>query len=59
MANNFVNFLISPGIQAKIGEYGKEKYGKGLFIPMNGGCMRFECDCTTPASETGPLTSFK
>jgi tungstate transport system substrate-binding protein len=54
MANNFVNFLTSPEIQAAIGDYGREKYGKGLFIPMNGGCARFSCDCTSPASETRP-----
>ncbi|MCQ8894686.1 MAG: substrate-binding domain-containing protein [Methanolinea sp.] len=58
MANNFVNFLISPEIQAAIGEYGREKYGKGLFTPMSGGCLRFGCDCTTPASATRPSLSF-
>jgi tungstate transport system substrate-binding protein len=34
MANNFVNFLISPQTQADIGAYGVDKYGKSLFIPM-------------------------
>ena len=50
MANNFVNFLTSPEIQAAIGEYGKDKYGKNLFSPMNGNCTRFNCDCTSPAT---------
>lgn len=59
MANNYVNFLISPEVQALINEYGKEKYGKSLFIPMNRDCIRFGCDCTTPASETRPSSSFK
>jgi tungstate transport system substrate-binding protein len=34
MANNFINFLISPQTQADIGNYGVDKYGKSLFIPM-------------------------
>jgi len=35
MADNFINFLISPETQADIGSYGVEKYGKSLFIPMS------------------------
>lgn len=35
MANNFINFLISPETQADIGSYGVEKYGKSLFVPMS------------------------
>ena len=35
MANNFINFLISPQTQADIGAYGVDKYGKSLFIPMS------------------------
>lgn len=34
MANNFINFLISPETQTDIGNYGVDKYGKSLFIPM-------------------------
>ena len=34
MANNFVNFLIDPATQADIGNFGVDKYGKALFIPM-------------------------
>ncbi|HNQ30813.1 MAG: PBP superfamily domain protein [Methanoregulaceae archaeon PtaB.Bin009] len=57
MANNFVNFLISPEIQTAIGEFGKEKYGKNLFTPMAGGCSQFKCDCTSPATATKPATA--
>ena len=35
MANNFINFLISPQTQADIGAFGVDKYGKSLFIPMS------------------------
>jgi len=34
MANNFINFLISNQTQADIGNFGVDKYGKSLFIPM-------------------------
>jgi tungstate transport system substrate-binding protein len=34
MANNFINFLIDPAIQKDIGNFGVDKYGKALFIPM-------------------------
>ncbi|MDD1699162.1 MAG: substrate-binding domain-containing protein, partial [Methanoregula sp.] len=35
MANNFVNFLISPQTQADIASFGVDKYGKALFTPMS------------------------
>jgi tungstate transport system substrate-binding protein len=35
MANNFINFLIAPDTQTAIGNYGVDKYGKALFIPMS------------------------
>ena len=35
MANNFINFLIDPETQTDIGNYGVDKYGKSLFIPMS------------------------
>ncbi|MDD1716447.1 MAG: substrate-binding domain-containing protein [Methanolinea sp.] len=57
MGNNFVNFLISPEIQTAIGEFGKDKYGKNLFTPMNGGCSQFNCDCTGVANATKPVTA--
>jgi tungstate transport system substrate-binding protein len=34
-ANAFINFLLSPQTQADIGNYGVDKYGKSLFIPMS------------------------
>jgi len=58
MANNFVNFLISPEIQTAIAEYGKETYGKNLFSPMNGQCGQFKCDCTKPATGMKPMLVF-
>ncbi|HWS22758.1 MAG TPA: tungstate ABC transporter substrate-binding protein WtpA [Methanoregula sp.] len=35
MANDFINFLISPQTQEDIADYGKDKYGKSLFTPMS------------------------
>jgi len=35
MANDFINFLLSPQTQQDIADYGKEKYGKSLFTPMS------------------------
>ena len=35
MANDFINFLISPQTQQDIADYGKDKYGKSLFTPMS------------------------
>jgi tungstate transport system substrate-binding protein len=55
MANNFINFLISPDTMADIGNYGKEKYGKGLFTPMtNGVPPGVTADFTTPAGAIRP-----
>ena len=36
MANNLINFLTSPEIQALIGNYGVEEYGIQLFTPCAG-----------------------
>lgn len=36
MANNFINFMLSPGTQQAIGDYGKEQNGMQLFIPAVG-----------------------
>jgi tungstate transport system substrate-binding protein len=57
MANNFVNFMISPEIQEEIGKFGVDKYGKNLFSPMSGECSQFDCDCTSPATETTPAAA--
>jgi tungstate transport system substrate-binding protein len=35
MANNFINFLLDKDTQTAIGNYGVDKYGKALFIPMS------------------------
>jgi len=58
MANNFINFLISPEIQADIGNYGVDKYGKALFIPMSVSVPTAPAgwvgDYSTPATATAP-----
>ena len=58
MANNFINFLISPQTQADIGSYGKDKYGKSLFIPMSVTVPNAPAgnvgDHTTPATDLKP-----
>lgn len=35
MANDFINFLLSPQTQQDIADYGKDTYGKSLFTPMS------------------------
>jgi tungstate transport system substrate-binding protein len=35
MANDFINFLISPQTQGDIATFGVDKYGKALFTPMS------------------------
>jgi len=57
MANNFINFLISPQTQADIATFGVDKYGKALFTPMS---VRVP---TAPAGYVGdystPATALK
>ena len=36
MADNLIEFLISPEIQELIGDYGVKEYGMQLFIPCAG-----------------------
>jgi tungstate transport system substrate-binding protein len=61
MANNFINFLISPETQADIGNYGVEKYGKALFIPMSLSVPTAPSgwvgDYSTPATAMAPATA--
>jgi len=63
MANNFINFLISPQTQADIGAYGVDKYGKSLFIPMSvsvpNATVGWAGDHTTLATDlkTAPVAS--
>ncbi|MEN6442415.1 MAG: substrate-binding domain-containing protein [Methanoregula sp.] len=60
MANNFVNFLISAQTQKDIGNYGVEKYGKSLFIPMSVSVPTATAgwvgDYSTPATATAPTS---
>jgi tungstate transport system substrate-binding protein len=59
MANNFVNWLISPETLTDIGNYGKDKYGKGLFTPLTAGIPAgVTADFTTPATATRSLKVY-
>jgi len=62
MANNFVNFLIDPATQADIGNYGVEKYGKSLFIPMSvevpTASAEWVADHSSPATAVKPLKVY-
>jgi tungstate transport system substrate-binding protein len=59
MANNFVNWLISTETLTDIGNYGTDKYGKGLFTPMTAGVPKgVTADFTTPATATRPLKVY-
>jgi tungstate ABC transporter binding protein WtpA len=59
MANNFVNWIISPETMNDIGNYGKEKYGKSLFTPFTSGVQKgVTADFTTPATATRPLKVY-
>jgi tungstate transport system substrate-binding protein len=58
MANNFINFLIDPATQADIGNFGVDKYGKSLFIPMTvevpTATAGWVADHSTPATAIAP-----
>jgi tungstate transport system substrate-binding protein len=58
MANDFVNFLISPQTQADIGNFGVDKYGKSLFTPMSvtvpTATAGWVGDYSTPATDLKP-----
>jgi tungstate transport system substrate-binding protein len=59
MADNFINFMISPQTMADIGSFGKEKYGKGLFTPMTAGVPSgVTADFTTPATAVKVLKVY-
>jgi tungstate transport system substrate-binding protein len=59
MSNNFINWLISSETLTDIGNYGKDKYGKGLFTPMTAGVPKgVTADFTTPATATRPLKVY-
>lgn len=58
-ANDYINFLISPQGQQIIADYGKDKYGKGLFNPMTPAkAAEFKVDSTTPATATRPVVVY-
>ncbi|MDD4138102.1 MAG: substrate-binding domain-containing protein [Methanoregula sp.] len=61
MANNFINFLISNETQANIGNFGVDKYGKALFIPMSKGVPNATTgwvgDYSTPATAIAPAAT--
>jgi tungstate transport system substrate-binding protein len=61
MANKFINFLISPQTQADIGNYGVDKYGKSLFIPMSvtvpTATAGWVGDYSSPATALAPATT--
>jgi len=58
MANNFINFLLSPETQTEIGNFGVDKYGKSLFTPMSvsvpDATAGWVGDHTSPATEVKP-----
>jgi tungstate ABC transporter binding protein WtpA len=59
--NRFITWLISDEGKKFIGDYGKEQYGKGLFIPLGSDVCRvapFTCECSGPASATKPVRVF-
>jgi tungstate transport system substrate-binding protein len=60
MANNFINFLISPQTQTDIGNFGVDKYGKSLFTPMSvsvpTAAAGYVGDYSTPATDLKPST---
>lgn len=61
MANNFINFLISNETQTSIGNFGVDKYGKALFIPMSKevptATAGWVGDYSTPATAIAPATT--
>lgn len=62
MANNFINFLISPETMADIGTYDMDKDGnklsKNLFTPMTAGVPSgVTADFTTPATDMKPAAA--
>ncbi|MDP3563754.1 MAG: tungstate ABC transporter substrate-binding protein WtpA [Methanoregula sp.] len=59
MADNFINFMISQQTMADIGNYGKDKYGKSLFIPLTESLPPgVVADFTTPATAVKPLKVY-
>ena len=58
-ANTFATFLTDNTTQQLIADFGKEKYGKGLFSPMNATMAKtFKVDNSAPLNATVPLIVF-
>jgi tungstate transport system substrate-binding protein len=61
MANNFINFLLSPETQTDIANYGVDKYGKSLFTPMSvsvpDATAGWVGDHTSPATDVKPAVT--
>jgi tungstate transport system substrate-binding protein len=62
MANDFINFLLSPQTQQDIADYGKDKYGKSLFTPMSvsvpTAAAGYVGDYSTPATAVKLLKAY-
>jgi tungstate transport system substrate-binding protein len=54
MANNFINWLISPDVQNILGTYGVAEYGRSLFFPASDGKCKQE-GCPTVEEYTKPV----
>ncbi|HWQ18775.1 MAG TPA: substrate-binding domain-containing protein [Methanotrichaceae archaeon] len=53
LANEFINYLVSPEGQSLIGSYGRDKYGQSLFYPAVGNCSKIGCpgaECAMPTN---------
>ncbi|WP_440949921.1 extracellular solute-binding protein [Methanosphaerula subterraneus] len=58
-ANTFATFLTDNTTQQLIADFGKEKYGKGLFSPMNATMAKtFKVDNSAPINATVPMIVF-
>lgn len=59
MANNFANFMLSPGVQEEIRNYGSGPYGRPLFVPAVGTTIPvpdgYLTNLTSPAVAVRPL----
>jgi len=62
MSNDFINFLISPQTQQDIADFGKDKYGKSLFVPMSISVPTAQAgyvgDYSTPATAVRLLKAY-
>jgi tungstate transport system substrate-binding protein len=54
IANDFINWLISPEVQKLIGEYGVKEFGGSLFNPISDGGCTYSA-CPDPAENLKPI----